>query len=61
MAIGSTPEIGKTFTRFGLMTAEEQREWYNHFRKTAGKDLQGGFATLGYPKRRKKPNGSQPV
>jgi hypothetical protein len=61
MAIGSEPEIGKTFLRFGLMTEEQQRLWYDHFRKIAGKDLQGGFATLGYPKRRNETNGSQPV
>lgn len=51
MAIGSAPEIGVTFRRFGDMTCDEQRAWFAHIRTAYGPDLLGGYATIHYPDR----------
>ncbi len=32
MAIGSAPEIGTMFRRFGDMTAAEQQAWFDYLR-----------------------------
>lgn len=45
MSIGSAPEIGVTFTRWGLMTEQQQQAWFAHM-KTWGADLLGGYGTL---------------
>lgn len=45
MSIGSAPEIGVTFTRWGLMTEQQQQAWFAHM-KTWGRNLMGGYATL---------------
>lgn len=45
MSIGSAPEIGVTFTRWGLMTEQQQQAWFAHM-KTWGQHLMGGYATL---------------
>ena len=52
MAIGSEPEIGKTFTIWHKMTEEQRTMWFKQFRETAGADLHGGWAMLVYPKRK---------
>ena len=51
MAIGSDPEIGINFTRWGLMTLEDQQLWFKYMQEQWGPDLVGGYGTLCYPKR----------
>lgn len=46
MAIGSNPEIGVTFTRWGQMTDEHRNMWFDHMRNNWGANLMGGYATL---------------
>lgn len=46
MAIGSDPEIGVKFTRWGDMDAASQQAWFDHIRKMWGADLMGGYATV---------------
>ena len=52
MAIGSAPEIGKEFTTWGKMSPEQQQAWFKHFKEVSGPDCVGGYATIGYPKRK---------
>lgn len=52
MAIGSEPEIGKQFTVWKDMNEQQRAAWFKHFHTIAGADLQGGYATLGIPKRK---------
>lgn len=46
MAIGSEPEIGKTFTLWGKKTAEEKQAWYDYVRTEWHPYLMQGYATL---------------
>lgn len=48
MAIGSDPEIGVVFYRWGDMDEEARREWYAVVRSW-GADLLGGYAVLCEP------------
>jgi hypothetical protein len=48
MAIGSDPEIGVVFWRWGDMTDEQKALWFEEIRSW-GSDLLGGYATLCYP------------
>jgi hypothetical protein len=52
MAIGSDPEIGKQFTVWKDMNQEQRAAWFKHFHQIAGADCLGGYATLGFPKRK---------
>lgn len=49
MAIGSEPEIGVTFTRWGAMTPEQKRAWWDHMVTHYGHNLLAGYAVIGYP------------
>lgn len=51
MAIGSEPEIGVEFRRWGLMTEEQKLAWFRHMTEVYGPDGVGGYATVCYPKR----------
>jgi len=51
MAIGSEPEIGVEFRRWGLMTEDEKLAWFRFLREHHGPDGVGGYATICYPKR----------
>jgi len=46
VAIGSTPEYGTAFTRWGLMTDTDRAAWFEHMVTAWGGDLCGGYATL---------------
>lgn len=48
MAIGSAPEIGVTFARWGDMTPEQRTAWFAQM-KGWGKDLVAGYGTIAYP------------
>lgn len=48
MAIGSDPEYGVQFTRWGEMDAASRLAWYDHVRTRWGADLMGGYATVVY-------------
>lgn len=50
MAIGSEPEIGVQFKRWGLMTDTEKTAWFTHMRENYGPDLLNGYAKICYPK-----------
>lgn len=49
MAIGSDPEIGVEFTRWGLMSEEARLAWFRHMTSAWGGDLCGGYGTLCEP------------
>lgn len=51
MAIGSAPEIGVTFRRWGLMNETERRDWFRFMREQFGPDGVGGYGTIVYPER----------
>jgi hypothetical protein len=51
MAIGSEPEIGVEFRRWGLMTEDEKLAWFKFLREHHGPDGVGGYGTICYPKR----------
>lgn len=53
MAIGSTPEIGTHFDRWGNMTEEQQQTWFQHMRTVYGPNLYGGYATVHYADRKR--------
>jgi len=46
VAIGSEPEIGVEFTRWGLMTDESRRAWFRYMTDVWGPDLMHGMGTL---------------
>jgi hypothetical protein len=46
MAIGSDPEIGMTFARWGDMDNAARAAWFRHIQTHWGADLLGGYATL---------------
>lgn len=48
MAIGSSPEIGVSFRRFGDFEQDQHHLWYDHIR-SFGEDLLKGYAVLAYP------------
>lgn len=48
MAIGSDPEIGVQFGRWGDMDDTARKQWLYHMRKAWGADLMGGYATVVY-------------
>ena len=52
MAIGSEPEIGKQFTIWKDMNSDQREAWFKHFKHITGSDCLGGYATLGFPKRK---------
>lgn len=47
MAIGSAPEIGVVFYKFGDLTPDQHDQWYANIR-AYGPDLMAGYATLHY-------------
>lgn len=49
MAIGSDPEIGVVFTRWGDMDDEQRVAWFRHMREFMGGDLMGGYGKVCYP------------
>lgn len=51
MAIGSEPEIGVEFRRWGLMSETEKLAWFEFLRTEYGPDGVGGYGTVCYPKR----------
>lgn len=48
MAIGSDPEIGVEFTRWGDMTEEQRNAWFKYMREAYGPDLMGGYGRVIY-------------
>lgn len=46
MAIGSAPEIGKSFTLWGEKTEAEKQAWWNYMRTEWQPYLMKGYATL---------------
>lgn len=48
MAIGSDPEIGVAFTRWGDMSEDAKKKWFLHMQETYGSDLMGGYARVIY-------------
>jgi hypothetical protein len=48
MAIGSDPEIGTEFTRWGLMSEASREAWFKFIREEWGADLCGRYAKLIY-------------
>lgn len=57
MAIGSGAEIGVVFGRWGDMNERERDLWCATFRDRFGDNLLLGYATLGYPTRKKVSDG----
>lgn len=49
MAIGSAPEVGVEFSRWGEMTEEARSAWFKHIVDEWGADLQGGYAKVVFP------------
>lgn len=49
MAIGSDPEIGTQFSRWGDMDEETRLEWFDFVFYQWGPDLVGGYAKVCYP------------
>lgn len=49
MAIGSAPEIGVSFGRFGDLNDEQRRTWYEQVR-AYGPNLLAGYGVLAYPR-----------
>lgn len=54
MAIGSDPEIGVTFTRWGEMSEEKRAEWFKYMKDFYGPDLMGGYGRVIYIDRSQK-------
>jgi hypothetical protein len=46
MAIGSAPEAGVTFARWGDMTDDDRFAWFVYMTNRWGPNLVGGYATL---------------
>lgn len=46
MSIGSAPEVGVRFARWGDMDEASRIAWHRHMVTAWGSDLQGGYATL---------------
>lgn len=51
MSIGSSPEIGVVFARWGDMTPAAKTAWFQHITAHWGGDLCGGYATVCWPQR----------
>ncbi len=51
MAIGSDPEVGVTFGKWGDLTEEQQQAWYEYIRNKWGDTILAGYATIVYPDR----------
>lgn len=51
MAIGSAPEIGVTFYRWGDTPEEERYKWYRYMQEVYGPDLMGGYGKVIYIER----------
>lgn len=49
MAIGSDPEVGVKFARWGDMDGPSRQAWYEYIKSRWGTHLLGGFATLHQP------------
>lgn len=50
-SIGSDPEIGVQFTRWGAMGEQARSAWFRHIVAHWGGDLCGGYATVCWPQR----------
>lgn len=48
MAIGSEPEIGVQFSRWGLMSDAAKEAWFKHVVTHWGPDLVGEYGSLIY-------------
>lgn len=46
MAIGSDPEIGVQFSRWGDMDDKSKQAWFRHMKNAWGTHLMGGYATV---------------
>lgn len=53
MAIGSDPEIGVSFSRWGDMNDVSRQAWFTHMRENWHPNLMAGYATLHYAPRGK--------
>lgn len=49
MAIGSDPEIGVVFARWGGMDDESRTAWFRYMQERWGSDLMGGYAKVCHP------------
>lgn len=49
MAIGSDPEIGTEFSRWGDMDQEARLKWFSHVRNNWGPDLMGDYGKVCFP------------
>lgn len=56
MAIGSDPEVGVEFTRWGDMDDMSKLMWFRYMQLHWGPDLLGGYAALIYPTRKEHNN-----
>jgi len=48
MAIGSTPEIGMVFSRWGEMSEDSRAAWFSHMVRVFDTHLMGGYAKVIY-------------
>lgn len=56
MAIGSDPEVGVEFARWGDMNELSRHMWFRYMQQHWGADLCGGYAKLIYPTRKEETN-----